>query len=106
MTTAERLAAEELDRFFFRRRLQTRLQAAASSLSRPAADLLLEGAADPRRRIPCDGVHLPYLPASELVRHGCIADEGRLTGHGIAVAERIEALRAAKRALEEWEEPS
>lgn len=95
MTTAVSIAEEELDRFLFRRRAQRRVQTVASSLSTQAADLLLAGAADPRRRIQYDDRFPPFLATSELIRHGCLTDEGRLTGHGIAVAERLEQLRAA-----------
>ena len=95
MTTAVSVAEEELDRLLHRRRAQRRIQTVASSLSTQAADLLLTGAEDPRRRIQHDDRFPPFLATSELIRHGCLADEGRLTGHGIAVAERLEELRAA-----------
>jgi hypothetical protein len=94
VTTAVSIAEEELDRFLFRRRTHRRIQAVASVLSTQAADLLLTGAADPRRRIQHDDRFPPFLATSELIRHGCLADEGRLTGHGIAVAERLEELLA------------
>lgn len=88
LTWEETLMFEHRDRTVARRCAADRLQRTVAALSDDARTLLLTAESRPRAIVVRP---LPFLAASELIRLGCIADEGRLTGHGVAVFKHLVA---------------